>query len=276
MRVAIYARHSTSLQKHSTKDQIKRCRRWSENQNQIITGIYHDEAISGSAIITRPGIRKLIDDALHGNFTKVICEDLSRLSRDQGDIAVFYKKMSFLDIAIETISEGAINELHIGLKGTMNALFLKDLADKTRRGMIASVLKGVVPGGRVYGYDIVRKIENGELTKGLRQINQNEAAIIQNIFNDYLTGLSLRKITDNLNRSAILSPTNKKWQPTTLIGTLSRQTGILRQSLFNGIITFNRLAYKKHPETGKRLSIPRPPEEWIQVPIPELRIIDEE
>jgi len=29
-----------------------------------------------------------------------------------------------------TLSEGEINELHVGLKGTMNALFLKDLADK--------------------------------------------------------------------------------------------------------------------------------------------------
>jgi hypothetical protein len=33
-----------------------------------------------------------------------------------------------------TIAEGEIGELHVGLKGTMNALFLKDLAQKTRRG----------------------------------------------------------------------------------------------------------------------------------------------
>ena len=35
---------------------------------------------------------------------------------------------------IVTLAEGAINELHVGLKGTMNALFLKDLATKTHRG----------------------------------------------------------------------------------------------------------------------------------------------
>jgi site-specific DNA recombinase len=29
--------------------------------------------------------------------------------------------------ASTTLSEGEINELHVGLKGTMNALFLKDL-----------------------------------------------------------------------------------------------------------------------------------------------------
>ena len=32
------------------------------------------------------------------------------------------------------LAEGEINELHVGLKGTMNALFLKDLAAKTHRG----------------------------------------------------------------------------------------------------------------------------------------------
>ena len=41
----------------------------------------------------------------------------------------------FAGIQLTTLSEGPINELHIGLKGTMNALFLKDMADKTRRGL---------------------------------------------------------------------------------------------------------------------------------------------
>ena len=31
--------------------------------------------------------------------------------------------------------EGWITEIHIGLKGTMGQLYLKDLADKTRRGL---------------------------------------------------------------------------------------------------------------------------------------------
>src|SRR3546814_14593986 len=34
------------------------------------------------------------------------------------------------------------------------------------------------------------------------------------------------------------------------------------------------MAYRKHPETGKRLSVMRPESEWIKVPAPELAIID--
>ena len=57
---------------------------------------------------------------------------------------------------IVTLSEGEISELHVGLKGTMNALFLKDLAAKTHRGIRGRVEKGKSGGGLCYGYDVVK------------------------------------------------------------------------------------------------------------------------
>ena len=50
--------------------------------------------------------------------------------------------MRFADVTIVTLAEGEISELHVGLKGTMNALFLKDLADKTHRGFRGRVEAG--------------------------------------------------------------------------------------------------------------------------------------
>ena len=43
-----------------------------------------------------------------------------------------------------TLAEGEVNELHVGLKSTMNALFVKDLAAKTHRGIRGRVEKGKV------------------------------------------------------------------------------------------------------------------------------------
>lgn len=57
---------------------------------------------------------------------------------------------------IVTLAEGEISELHVGLKGTMNQLFLKDLAAKTRRGLRGRVEAGLSGGGNSYGYDVVR------------------------------------------------------------------------------------------------------------------------
>jgi len=62
----------------------------------------------------------------------------------------------FAGVRIVTLSEGDVNELHIGLKGTMGALFLKDLADKTRRGLSGRVEAGKSGGGNSFGYDVVR------------------------------------------------------------------------------------------------------------------------
>jgi len=139
----IYARHSTDKQETSCLDQIERCEKYCHVKQYQIRGIFFDEAVSGSMPIhTRKGITDLINAVIDDNVDLVITEDLSRLSRDQGDIANFYKKVVYLSASIETIEEGKISELHIGLKGTMNALQLQMISDKTRRGTLASVQKG--------------------------------------------------------------------------------------------------------------------------------------
>src|SRR5205807_1950639 len=49
--------------------------------------------ISGASLI-RPGIQKLLQDALEGRFGIVITESLDRVSRDQEDIAHNFKRIS--------------------------------------------------------------------------------------------------------------------------------------------------------------------------------------
>ena len=276
MRAGIYARHSTDKQGTSSEDQIRRCQEFCRFKGYDVVKIYRDEALSGAHIENRPGINALLIGALDGRFDVVIAEDLSRISRDQADTANFFKKMIFLGVPVETVSEGLINELHIGFKSTMNALYLKDLADKTHRGVVAAVLRGGVPGGKLYGYDLVHALdESGEPIRGKRTINQQQAEIIRDIFAAYASGQKLKHICEDLNRRGIEAPNGGKWAPTTLVGSFVRQTGLLRQTLYNGTITFNKMQYRKHPETGKRLSVMRPESEWVTVPIPELAIVDE-
>ena len=277
MHVAIYARHSTDKQETSTQDQIRRCREYCSVKGYHVADVFFDEGISGSHLANRPGICALLVAALDGKFEGVIAEDLSRISRDQADTANFFKKMVFLGVPVETVSDGLINELHIGLKSTMNALYLKDLSDKTHRGVVAAVLRGGVPGGQLYGYDLVHALDEfGEPIRGKRKVNEEQAAIIREIFEYYAEGRKLKHICDDLNRQGIDSPKGGKWAPSSLVGSFVRQTGMLRQTLYNGFVTFNKLQYRKHPENGKRLSIVRPEKEWITVPIPELSILKEE
>jgi DNA invertase Pin-like site-specific DNA recombinase len=96
-------------------------------------------------------LQRLISDASRGRFDIVLAEATDRLSRDQEDIAGLFKRLTFAGVRIVTIAEGEISEMHIGLKGTMNALFLKDLAQKTHRGLRGRIEAGKSRGGNSYG-----------------------------------------------------------------------------------------------------------------------------
>jgi CheY-like chemotaxis protein len=75
-------------------------------------------------------------------------------------------------IMIYTRADGEVSELHIGLKGTMNALFLKDLAIKTHRGIEGRVRQGKSGGGKAYGYrTLPRRAEDGTALRGDPSVN---------------------------------------------------------------------------------------------------------
>jgi site-specific DNA recombinase len=206
MRAVIYARYSTDLQSAaSIEDQVRLCRERLERDGHDLVKIYSDRAISGATLL-RPGVQLLMQDATGGAFDRVYAEALDRISRDQEDAAGFFKRMTFAEVTIVTLAEGEITELHVGLKGTMNALFLKDLAQKTRRGLQGRVLQGLSGGGVCYGYDLVP----GET--GSRRINAGEAKVVQAIFRDFAAGLSPRAIARKLNQKGIAGPSGRSWR----------------------------------------------------------------
>ena len=204
----------------------------------------------------------------------VVAEAMDRLSRDQEDIAGIYKRLSFSGVRLITLAEGEINELHVGLKGTMNSLFLKDLAAKTRRGLRGRIEQGKSGGGRSYGYDVVKKwAADGSPLRGDRTINQAEAAVIIDIFEQYAKGSSPRAIAIKLNKDGTPGPQGSEWGPSTINGNASRGTGILNNELYIGRLVWNRLRYIKDPDTGKRVSRLNPEADWIIKDVPDLRIV---
>lgn len=277
VRVALYARYSSDLQSDaSIEDQIRLCQEKAQAQGWDITECYTDAGLSGASLI-RPGIQSLIQDAMLGKFDVVLAEAMDRLSRDQEDIAGIYKRMQFADVKIITLSEGEVNTMHIGLKGTMNALFLKDLADKTRRGLRGRIEKALSGGGIAYGYRVAKKLDaSGEVIKGHREIDKDQAGVICRIFTDYANGKSPKAIAAQLNQQAIPGPSGKGWAQSTINGNRKRGTGILNNELYIGQLVWNRQHFIKNPDTGKRVTRMNPKSAWIRVDIPNLRIVLQE
>ena len=276
MKVAIYARYSSENQREaSIEDQFRICREFARKQGWIIAGEYSDHAISGATLM-RPGFQAMMAEALRGKVDVVLAEALDRFSRDQEDTAGLFKRLTFAGVGIVTLAEGDITFLHIGLKGTMNAMFLKELADKTRRGLRGRVELGKSGGGACFGYRIVRTFKDGVVSTGEREIVPEEADIVRRIFNDYIAGISPKQIAKNLNREGIRGPRGALWGPSTIYGNPKRGTGILHNELYIGRLVWNKLRYLKDPDTGKRVSRPNPESEWVVTEVPALRIVDDE
>src|SRR5262249_31540354 len=108
------------------------------------------------------------------------------------------------------------------------------------------------------------------------EINQAEAGIVHRIFRDYANGRSLKDIAYELNRENVpfpakdtkRGPARRGWAPSAI-------QFILQNPKYVGDWTWNKTRFIKDPDTGRRRPVPRPPEEWIRVTRPDLRIIED-
>ncbi|RID89671.1 recombinase family protein [Gemmobacter lutimaris] len=281
LRAAIYARYSSDMQSAaSITDQVRICRRLAEERGWQVVEVFADEAISGATHL-RPGFQAMQQAAMAGQFDVLVAEALDRLSRDQEHIAGLHKRMRFLGVEIFTKGEGPISEMHVGLGGTMSAIFLRHLAEKTHRGLEGRVKQGKSAGGISYGYRLDRQpLPDGTHTTGDRVIDPAEAGIVRRIFAEYDRGLSARSIAIGLNKDGIAPPRSGgkgsgTWSFSTISGNWQRGTGILNNSLYVGKLVWNRQHFVKDPDSGKRQARMNPETEWITEEVPHLRIIDD-
>jgi DNA invertase Pin-like site-specific DNA recombinase len=278
LRAALYARFSTDLQRtESVADQLAACRAYCAQHELSVVGEYEDAAISGASMANRPGLADLLQGARAGQFDVLVTEALDRLSRSQGDIATLFEDLRFYGVMIRTLSEGEVEELAIGLKGTMNALFLRETARKTRRGMVGVAREGRHAGGRVYGYRIKREFDaQGQLVPGLREINEAEAEIVRDVFTQYAAGRSPRAIAAKLNERGVTAPRGGQWNASTINGNAARGNGLLHNQLYKGLLVWGRQTWSKSRETGARHARLAPATNLVKAEVPKLRIVSDE
>ena len=116
MKVAIYARYSSDLQKdRSIEDQFALLEAFALNNQLQIVMRFEDRAKSGTSIMGRDGLMSLMEAARDGLFQAILVESLDRLSRDQEDLAGIFKRPNFYGVEIRTLHEGAADEIHVGI-----------------------------------------------------------------------------------------------------------------------------------------------------------------
>ena len=293
MRCAIYARYSSDLQRESSvEDQNRKCRTFAEPRGWTILDAYvrSDQEISGAAVANRPALKSLIDDAKRQPrpFDRILIDDTSRLARNVADALKMVEILKFYGVGVSFVSQG-IDTLDkmarqlVTFNGMMDEQFLVGLADKVHRGQEGRVLKGLNPGGKLYGYinvPILNPSRPGKYGRPAvdgvdQEINPDQADVLRRIFQMFAGGTGFALIAKTLNAEGVPSPQPPRtramqaWCPSSI-------REMLRNELYRGVRVWNRTVKTRNPETGRKVSKARPKEEWERVDVPKLRIIPEE
>jgi site-specific DNA recombinase len=281
-RCAIYARYSSDQQSPaSISDQIRKCREHAEKCGWTVLDqhIYSDAAMSGSGS-DRPGLQTMMASGLKKPraFDVLLLDHLSRLSRRLVDAINMFENLRHEGVRTVSISQGIDSsdeqsDMLATIHGMMSAVYIKELAKKTHRGLEGRALKGMHTGGRVFGYNIEKL--PGQNAGARLVVSESEAPLVRRIFEMFAAGTSLKNLAGTLNAERIPPPRLRKgktiasWCPSAI-------RAMLRNETYAGKVNWNRSRSVKKPGSNKRTFRARPRNEWVSFEQPGLRIISPE
>ena len=280
MRTVIYARFSSDNQNpRSTADQIAICRERAAREGWTIVAAFEDAAISGAAGIAanqRPGLNAMLALVEAGGIDQVLAESTDRISRHVADAHIVRERIEFAGARLFTLFDGNVTPIVGLVKGFMDAQFRTDLAQRVKRGQRSGVASGRVSGGLAYGYRRANRLdERGELIRGLREVDEDQAAIVRRVFAEFVGGFSANKIARRLNAERVPAPKSELWSSRVLQGTPANLMGILRNPVYVGRILYGRTRVVVNPVTRQRLMKANTTDPRTEGEAPHLRIIDD-
>lgn len=229
-RVAIYCRVSTEEQAsegYSISAQLQTLRQYTQLYGWQIAEEYVDEGISGKNIKGRPAMTRLVADVEKDKFQAVLVWKISRLSRNMLDTLTLLDKFEDYGVKFISYSENfdtgsPIGRLVVQLMASIAEMERNTLSENVKLGMKQRALEGSWNGGVVFGYDTIEK----ELV-----INQDEAKVVQLIYQLYANGKGLKAIANHLNKAGYRTKRNRHFS-------INGVATILDNVIYNGKISW--------------------------------------
>ena len=280
VRTLIYARYSSVLQQaRSNEDQIHVCQKLAAAEGWIVVGVFCDAAISGAAGTDehqRPGLSALLERVEAGDIDQVLVDSTSRIARHQGDAHYIRDRLNFRGARLFSLADGEIDPMMGAIKSLLDEHYRRDLAHNVKRGQSSRVAEGRAPGGLTLGYKIANVInERGQLVRGLRSIDAEDAHIIRRIFREYASGRSPGVIAQQLSVEGVRNARGRRWTRGAIWGDKRRCFGILHNRIYIGLIVWNKTSNRTNPTTRKKGLVTNDESKWIVKSAPELRIVDQ-
>ena len=227
-KAVLYCRYSSHAQRDVSIDQqVKACRQYAEAHGMEILKIYDDRAVSGTND-RRPKFQQMIAEAADLNYDYVLVYSLDRFARDRYDSAVYKRQLrqhgKRVISATEAISDDPTGILIESLLEGMAEYYSKELARKSRRGMLDNAEKCLANGKQPYGY---RRGRDGRV-----ELVEQEAAVVREIFEKVARGEAFVDITRNLNDRGIKTRLGNAWGQNSF-------GAILKNERYTGVYIFD-------------------------------------
>lgn len=199
----IYARYSSAGQREqSIEDQIEDCKKYADNHDFRIVGIYADYAKTGTNS-NREEFQKMLSDSKKERFEAVLVWKLDRFGRNREEMAINRLTLKKSGVSIiscmENIPDDPTGVILEGMIESLNEYYSLNLAENVKRGLGSNAKKAMVNGPLPYGY----KNENGFIV-----VDKEKAPVVKKVFQLFLDGYTRREIKDILNQKHILTNYN--------------------------------------------------------------------
>lgn len=279
MRTACYSRYSSDNQRQtSLDDQVRECRDYAlaHGWTWQDTQVYTDAAISASSVDGRPGLDRLLtaSAAQPRPFDVLLVDDSSRVARDLADALRIVQRLTYAGVRVIYISQGidSASEQHetlIAVHGLVDALYLREMSSKIKRGLKGQLLRGLATGSVTYGYRTIRR--PGDDGADIL-IDEAAAPIIRQIFAWYADGIPVARMLERLHDAAAPPPQGAAASGGWRAQAIRR---MLANPRYRGLLVWGRTRTEREPGRRKRRQLRLPPSEWQTLARPDLQIIDD-
>ena len=279
MRAAVYARVSTTrqAQAQTIEQQLDRLRvavaerGWElDDQN-----VYRDDGFSGAGL-GRPGLDRLRDHAALADLDVVLVTAPDRLARNYVHQVLLIEELASHGCQVEFLdrpmSQDPHDQLLLQIRGAVAEYERTLIAERMRRGRLAKLRAGtLLPWTRPpFGYRL--DAERPRDPAAVR-VEPSEAVLVAQLFDWYLEPqATVYQLARRLTDLGVATPMGKPcWN-------VASVRGILRNPAYTGRALTNRT--RVMPARRRKSAMlpagpgishaPRPPEDWIEVPVPQI------
>lgn len=252
IRLAAYCRVSSNSedQLHSFAAQIRYYTDYVRTHPQyVLADIFADEGLTGTSMKKRDELNRMLRECKKGKIDRIIVKSVSRFARNTEELLVTLRMLADIGVSVYFEEQGIdTDKMNMEMIVTFPGMAAQQESVSISENMRWSYKKRMESGDfnctyPAYGF----QLKDGQLA-----VNEDEAAVVQEIFTLYLQGIGKQRIANMLNDKGICRRKGKdRWYHSTVHYVLNNER-YMGDSLLQKSYTTETLPFRKVMNSGER------------------------